>query len=108
VPTTGAHSLPGFESPPESHHYAKDDPTRLYSFPNGKGKGKEQEQEQEQEQDGRRRSTSVVTVTRAVPQWLACRIPGGEIRFAEGMMLTVSVASVLIILLNIYSLLAGE
>ena len=43
---------------------------------------------------------------RAVPRWLAARV-GGEIRFAEALIATVSVASVAIVALNIYSVAAG-
>ena len=43
----------------------------------------------------------------AVPDWLAERFPGGAVGFAEVMMLTVTICSVAIILLNIYSTIAG-
>ena len=43
----------------------------------------------------------------AVPDWLANRFPGGAVGFAEVMMLTVTFCSVAIILLNIYSSIAG-
>ena len=39
----------------------------------------------------------------AVPKWLAQRV-GGEVKFAEGLMAVVTAASVVIILLNLYSL----
>lgn len=43
----------------------------------------------------------------AVPDWLADRFPGGAIGFAEAMMITVTFCSVAIIILNIYSSVAG-
>jgi hypothetical protein len=43
----------------------------------------------------------------AVPDWLANRFPGGAVGFAEVMMLTVTFCSVAIIILNIYSTIAG-
>ena len=44
---------------------------------------------------------------RAVPDWLANRFPGGRIRFAEAICVTVLLLSVAVIGLNIYAELMG-
>lgn len=62
--------------------------------------------EEEEEEEGAQSARKQARV-RAVPLWLAATVPGGEIRFAEGLMAMVSFASVAIIFLNIYSVVAG-